>query len=373
MSNTTYNRIIRKLVVGFGNLFDNISLVRYNPDNSEAERFVVPIAYAAKELYVQRLEGDFNLDKKVQMTLPRMSFEMNGLSYDATRKQNTNIKQFSRTTTGVKSQYNPVPYNFDFSLYIYVRNIEDGTQIIEHILPYFTPDYTIKLNLIPEMGIIKEVPIVLNSTSHETTYEGPKDTDPRMVIWTLNFTVKGFVFGATTPTGLITTSITNIYSNIQSTDSVVFNINPAIGVGTYQLGETVYQGYSHGTATASAKVVAWKNNKLILTNIQGNFVSSQPIYGLTTNANYVFTSYQNPPQKDVEIIVTGNLNISPNTSNVIIYNTVYGFVDNYFLDNNIIVFANTANANNTIPVSLANANSNYTYTTIIFEFPKITQ
>ena len=305
MANTFYNRIIRKLVVGFGNLFDEITLVRYNPDNSEAQRFVVPIAYAAKELYVQRIEGDPNLDKKVQMTLPRMSFEMNGLTYDATRKQNTNIRQFAQTNAGVVSQYNPVPYNFDFNLYIYVRNIEDGTQIIEHILPYFTPDYTIKLNLIPEMGIIKEVPIVLNTTTSEVTYEGPKDTDPRMIIWTLNFTVKGFIFGAVSSTGLIKTSITNIFNEITSADTIQFNMSTS-GIGTYQIGEIVYQGYSLPLSTASAKVVYYNNNTLQLTNINGNFVSNQPIIGSITNANYTFTSYQVQPLKYAEIDVVPN-------------------------------------------------------------------
>jgi hypothetical protein len=306
MVNTTYNRIIRKLVVGFGNLFNDITLVRYNPDQSEAQRMIVPIAYAAKELYVQRLEGDANLDKKVQMTLPRMSFEMNGLTYDTTRKQNTNFKAFTKTTNGVISQYNPVPYNFDFSLYIYVRNIEDGTQIIEHILPYFTPDYTIKLNLVPEMGMVKEIPVVLNSTSHETTYEGPRDSDPRMIIWTLNFTVKGYVFGQTSAANLIKNSITNILNDITQNDTVVFNMANAGGVGNYQSGEIAYQGYSVNTATATGKVVLWNNNQLQLTNIQGNFVSSAPIIGLKTNANYLFTSYQLQPLEYAQIVITPN-------------------------------------------------------------------
>ena len=124
MANTFYNRIIRKLVVGFGNMFNNITLVRYNPDNSEAERVIVPIAYADKENYVRRLQADYNLDKKVQITLPRFSFEMTGFRYDSSRKQNTNVKNFANTPTGIKSQYNPVPYNFDFKLYLYVRNID---------------------------------------------------------------------------------------------------------------------------------------------------------------------------------------------------------------------------------------------------------
>ena len=172
MANTFYNRNIRKLVVAFGNIFNEITLVRYNPDFTEAERMLVPIIYAPKENYVKRLEEDPTLGKKVQTILPRMSFELNGFNYDASRKLNTNVKNFAQTSHGLVSQYNPVPYNFDFSLYLYVRNIEDGTQIIEHILSYFAPDYTIKLNLIPEMGITKEIPIILNSATHDIEYEG---------------------------------------------------------------------------------------------------------------------------------------------------------------------------------------------------------
>ena len=306
MANIFYNRIIRKLVVGFGNLFNEITMVRYNPDLSEAERFIVPIAYASKEHYVLRLEEDFNLDKKVQMTLPRLSFEMTGLQYDSSRKQNTNIRNFAASTNGtVVGQYNPVPYNFDFNLYLYVRNIEDGTQVIEHILPYFTPDYTIKLNLVPEMGMVKEIPIILNNVTQDVQYEGNRSSDPRLVIWTLNFTVKGFIFGPVSSASIITTSITNILNDITQDDVVVFNMaNP--GIGNYQIGEGVYQGYSSGTATATARVLSWSNSKLHLTSINGNFVSSQPIYGMVTNANYNFTSYQVAPSVLSEIVVQPN-------------------------------------------------------------------
>jgi hypothetical protein len=335
MSDTTYNRIIRKLVVGFGNLFKDITLVRYNPDLSEAERLIVPIVYATKELYVKRLEDDPDLSKKIQTALPRMSFEMAGLAYDASRKQNTNFKQFAKTTSGVISQYNPVPYNFDFNLYIYVRNIEDGTQIIEHILPYFTPDYTIKINLIPEMGITREVPIILNSSTSDIVYEGDRDSETRMIIWTLNFTVKGFIFGKVTQTGLIQTSITNVLSTITPEDTVVFNLATP-GIGTYQAGETVYQGYSAGTATATGKVVIWKNNTLHLTNINGNFVSSSPIWGYISNANYNFTGYNIISQRPVNL---AEIIVVPDPVNV-----------------------STANV----------ANGKYSYTTTITEFPNIT-
>lgn len=309
MANAQYHRIIRKLVVGFGNLFDNIKLVRYNPDGTEQERMIVPIAYESKELYVQRLQGDPNLDKKVQMTLPRMSFEMTGLNYDTARKQNTNWKNFVQTDNGVIAQYNPVPYNFDFDLNIYVRNQEDGAQIIEHILSYFTPDYTIKLNMIPEMGIVKEVPIILNRTSHEISYEGDRDSSTRMIIWNLQFTVKGFIFGSTSTTGLIKTSITNILSQITPQTVMVFNLATP-GFGNFKVGEMIYQGVSLNTSTATAKVVGWVNGKLSVQNVSGNFVTGQPIYGAASKAHYVFNSYNSAskeiPSQYVQIVSEPN-------------------------------------------------------------------
>jgi hypothetical protein len=300
--------MIRKLTVAFGDLFNNITLVRYHPDETEQERFVVPIDYATKELYVMRLEGDPNLDKKVQITLPRMSYEMNGLKYDATRKQNTNIKNFANGANGTTTaQYMPVPYNFDFSLYLYVRNIEDGNQIIEHILPFFTPDYTIKVNMIPEMGIVKEVPIVLNDTNYEVTYEGDRNSDTRMVVWTLNFTVKGFIFGAESTVGLIRTSITNIYNDIEDSSYVTFNLNTG-GNGKFQQGEMVFQGTSLNFSTATATVVSSNtlNRTLTVSGLDGHFVSNNTLTGVTTNAQWSFNSYSVTPKEYSKITIVPN-------------------------------------------------------------------
>ena len=313
MANITYNRIIRKMVVAFGNLFKDITLVRYNPDLTEQERLIVPIAYAPKELYVMRLEEDPTLDKKVQMTLPRISFEMTDLKYDATRKTNTNIKNFAQTSTGVVSQYNPVPYDFHFSLYVYVRNIEDGAQIIEHILPYFTPDYTVKVNLIPEMGTVKEIPVILNDASQDITYEGGKEWEPRMIIWTLTFTVKGFIFGGITPTGgLIKQSITNVLSSITKEDIYAFSLSMLEGFGTYKVGEVVYQGYSLNTSTATAKVVSFNGTDLKLSDIDGNFVSNLPLKGSLSNASYHYTAFTPPVVK----MATVDVRVEPPTANV---------------------------------------------------------
>jgi len=316
MANIFYNRIIRKLVVGFGNMFNDITLVRYNPDFSEAQRMIVPIIYGTKEPYVFRMEEDPTLGKKVQVTLPRMTFELSGFSYDATRKQNTNIKNFAQTSNGLVSQYNPVPYNFDFNLYLYVRHIEDGTQIMEHILSYFTPDYTIKLNLVPEMGIIKEVPVVLNSTSQEVDFEGDHTRGTRNIIWTLNFTVKGFIFGKINDSskGIIKEAITSIYQSVSPTDQIHFTMDGPTGLGTYQIGEIVYQGYSAGTATASGQVSYWNpiNYALVLTNINGTFVNTMPIIGASTQTSYKFTAATPSPSK----LATVDVKVQPPTANI---------------------------------------------------------
>jgi hypothetical protein len=323
MADPFYNRTIRKMVVGFGNLFNNITLVRYNKDQTEQERFVIPISYASKELYVKRLQEDPDLDKKVSTNLPRFSFEMNGFSYDASRKQNTNIKNFAKKDNAAISQYNPVPYNFDFSLYLYVRNIEDATQVLEHILSYFTPDYTIKLNLIPEMGIIKEVPIILNNTSQEIEYEGNADSPTRMIIWTLNFTVKGFIFGAVTPAGgIIKTTITNVIDTSTQTEGVNFYMVANTGIGNYKVGELIYQGYSPSVALATGKVKSWANNVLTLVDYSGNFTSLFPLIGVDSNANYNYLDYDTKSISRSTITVQ----IVPSTANV---------GDDYLIDSNV--------------------------------------
>jgi hypothetical protein len=143
----------------------------------------------------------------------------------------------------------------------------------------------------------------LNSTTNEIQYEGNKENETRLIIWTLNFTVKGFVFGKTSTTNLITHSITNILNNVTSNDLVLFEMNNN-GLGTYQVGEIVYQGYSAQMATATAKVTYWSDNTLHLTEINGNFISNEPIIGQTSGSNYLFTAYQIQPKTLARINVT---------------------------------------------------------------------
>lgn len=319
MSNT-YHRIIRKMVIGFGNMFNNIALTRYNPDGSEDRRIKVPITYSPKEKYVARLGGDPELNKKVQITLPRMSFDLLGMNYDSTRKQVSNVKNYSDSgsTNSKFSQYNPVPYNFEFSLYIYVRNIEDGTQIVEHILPYFTPDYTIKLNLVPNMNVTKEIPILLNKVDYDIQYEGDQESEARIVIWTLSFTAKGFLYGPVTESKIIKATLTGLYNqnNLSLTDNVRFNMDPS-GFGIYKLGETVYQGYSLGTSTGTARVTSYSNttNVLEVTEVRGEFEANTNVIGVESQAERELLSFVTPENIIALIEVSPNPNTASSSNN----------------------------------------------------------
>ncbi len=163
------------------------------------------------------------------------------------------------------------------------------------------------MNLIPEMGIIKEVPVILNSTSHEIIYEGGRENETRMIVWTLNFTVKGFVFGKTTETGVINRAFVSVFNLITEEDVVEFTLNLNSGFGTYKVGEKVYQGYTSDDTTATGIVVQFTDNLLRLKSLTGNFVSDKPIYGVNTLANYNFTTYNLNPLKFVEVDAVGRV------------------------------------------------------------------
>ena len=197
LGSTFYHQTIRKYVAVFGTLFNDINIERKNSSGTVVERLKVPLAYGPKQKWLLAVQ-DTTADRKVIATrTPRMGFAMTGISYDTVRKLNTigrNVKaNTSSTTTSMVTMYNPVPYNFDFELFILVKNAEDGTQILEQILPYFTPEFTVTVNTIPDMNIKADVPIVLNSSSVADEYEGDLSTR-RTITWTLSFVLKGFIY-----------------------------------------------------------------------------------------------------------------------------------------------------------------------------------
>jgi hypothetical protein len=335
--NHFYHRITRKLVVAFGSLFNELQLVRYNKAGTqELERVLVPIVYAQKEKFYNRVKGDPNLLKSIQVTLPRISFEIVGVEYDPLRKQNSLLKNTNietATNTTQKTQYMGVPYNYEFSLSIYVRNIEDGWQIVEQILPIFNPDYTLTLDLVSSMGIKKDVPIILNSVGYTVDYESSHDDDEtRVVIFDLSFTVKAMLFGPITDSKIITKANTNIYGTFSSGTSggneiLVINLQPG-GFSTFKSGEIIWQGGTYEFPSAKAEVIEHDtlNRKLYIKDVYGTkngfgvFTNNVNITGASSGANWnVSTSYTS----NIKLVI-GTVVPDPITANV---NSDFGFTE----------------------------------------------
>ena len=153
------------------------------------------------------------------MTLPRMGFEISGISYDPSRKLNRmgTIKKVRASSTDGKimnKQFNPVPYNISMNLYSFTSSAEGGLQIVEQILPFFQPDYTITLNDNTAMGTTRDVPIILNSVTYADEYDGSFE-DRRVLTYTLSFTSKFYLYGPVTDQKVIKRVQVDQYTDVQ--------------------------------------------------------------------------------------------------------------------------------------------------------------
>ena len=192
-----YFQTIRKYVALFGTLFNDIHISRTDKNGNVTAYLKVPITYAPKDKMLARIQQDPNIDRPTAtIPLPLMAFEMISTTYDGDRKLPTiNRSAVKNANNNILSyQYNPVPYNFGFRLYVMVKNAEDGTKIIEQILPFFTPDFTVTVQLIPQMNELKDIPVIMNNISHEDSYDGDFKQRQTMT-WTLDFTLKGYLYG----------------------------------------------------------------------------------------------------------------------------------------------------------------------------------
>jgi len=209
-----YYSTLRKTVIAFGSLFDSIYIVRTQDNNNI--KIKVPIIYSAKEKFIQRYKDTLNRDNKdsvvLQTILPRLGFEMAEITYDATRKKPSVNKRIIDTPTGFKVNYTEVPYNVNFNLTAYVRYMDDGLQIAEQILPYFTPDFTvaIKQQVLGEENERMNIPIILNSVSQQIDYQGSLEDNTRMIMWNYGFTARINLFGPLVESPLITLTESNI-------------------------------------------------------------------------------------------------------------------------------------------------------------------
>lgn len=190
IENTYYNESIRKLVTAFGALFNSIYIIRKDENQQITEKLRVPLMYGPKEKFIYRLKNESQISDEthVQTTLPLMGFDMTSIMYDVNRK----INRLTRKVQQGRSSYSEVPYNISFGLYVFTRNIDDNLQIVEQILPYFTPEFMISIN-IDELYPSVDIPIILNSVAMNEDYEGSYDVR-RSVTSLFDFTVKGYVY-----------------------------------------------------------------------------------------------------------------------------------------------------------------------------------
>jgi hypothetical protein len=229
------------MVVVFGTLFNDLEIVRYTQAGVPKEKWKVPLTYSPKERFLTAITSDPNLIKSINTVVPRMSFNLDSLEYDANRKQVSTLMNFAKQdNTSVSTQFVPIPYNFQFSLSIYVRNTEDGTQILEQILPFFTPDFNVTVDFIPEMDQKYNVPIILDSVASTVEYEGGlNEGSTRLILWDLTFTAKSFIWPPVKSGKYIKTANTNSFIDLTTKDIQKVYVDYANGNGVFAQGETL--------------------------------------------------------------------------------------------------------------------------------------
>lgn len=211
---TFYHGLTRKAVIAFGVMFNNLQVRRRDAQGNIQQTLRVPLAYAAKDRMLARINAMPDADNmKQQVLLPRMSFEIVAFEYDGARKIN-NMNQFGApiSQTEAKRVYGPTPYNITMNLYAYSKNQDDGLQIFEQIVPAFNPDFNVTVNYIPELGIKHDLPIILNSVTFQDDFEGSME-ERRTIIWTYTFTLKLYYYGPTERQRIIRTSIASVFND----------------------------------------------------------------------------------------------------------------------------------------------------------------
>ena len=214
-----YHKQIRNTVIAFGTIFNNINIKRLDSSGNPLQNIRVPLSYSPKEKFIARLEQQADLtgdDSSVSITLPRMAFDITGYAYDASRKLNKNqrvgVVTTNADTTKLNTQYSPVPYDVSFELNVFTANSDDGLQIIEQILPYFQPDYTVTMIESTIMDTKRDIPFVLEGVSYEDSYTGSLTT-LRRITYSLRFTAKIYLYGPITTSAVIKTVSADLYTN----------------------------------------------------------------------------------------------------------------------------------------------------------------
>ena len=214
LGNYFYHEIMRKTVIAFGTVFNDINVRHQDSTNKDISNIKVPIAYGPRQKFLARLQQQPDLNKAVQISLPRMSFEMTSIDYDSTRKSGVTQTFKAQDGKKFKKVFMPVPYNLGFELNVLTKTQDDALQIVEQILPFFQPGFTLTIDLVKQIGEKRDVPLILQNISFTDDYEGNYETR-RALVYTFTFTAKTYMFGpiADTTDGLIRKVQLDYYSD----------------------------------------------------------------------------------------------------------------------------------------------------------------
>ena len=276
MFTTFYHNSIRNVVVAFGSLFNDIYVTRKNADGTVKEKIRVPISYGPKEKFIRRISEPSSIsdDIKVGVILPRFGFELTSMDYDTVRKRNTMQKRqlsSSASINDVSYDYAEVPYNFSFTLSAFVRHMDDGLQITEQILPYFTPEFNVTVNL-TSLHQKVDIPIVLQSSSINEDYEGDFDTR-RNITFDFNFMAKSYVYGP------VKTSKVIKVADVVMWDAEDFTLNGGVSGATGALSRletfvTGPSGYDSAIDDYTSDVETWVHGASM--DAAGNTYTTNP-------------------------------------------------------------------------------------------------
>lgn len=230
-----YFETIRRSVIIFGTMFNEILVSRKDNSGTQQQLFRVPISYGPIQKFLARIQQDPNLDSPTAIVLPRISFEIVSMAYDPERNLThltRNRKLATANTNAYDTQYTPAPYNIDFTLTVYAKYSEDGTRIIEQIIPFFKPEWTTSVQLVDSMNLTYDVPTILTGITNEEIYEGAFE-ERQAIIWTLTFTMKTYFFGPVTTKKVIKFANTEVYSALTANNaSESVNVYPQLTANT---------------------------------------------------------------------------------------------------------------------------------------------
>jgi hypothetical protein len=329
-----YHEILRKTIVSFGTLFNNIAIKRVNNGGDVFSSLQVPLAYSPTQKFLSRLEQSPDLNKPVQITLPRMSFEFIGLYYDSQRKVTTTQFFVSKDENNkeLRRAYMPVPYNMDFELSIFTKSNDDMLQIVEQILPYFQPHFTLTVDLVDQIGEKRDIPVILNSISMDDTYEGNFDTR-RALIYTLKFTAKTYLFGPISSQDISKDIIKKVSIGYVSGDStkaprreLAYSVEP---VATKSYTNNIVSSLSSNVNVSSISVEVLDASEIPVSSYIT--ISEETLFVKSKNENTLFVdrgSYGTPISEHVS--GTDILLITPQDNALIEPGDDFGFSGGYF-------------------------------------------